>query len=222
MGFIKDNTNTFTVYLTDFGKQKYLEGGLKDSIVYFSLSDNTNYNIFTPNIDEIPPFDAVTASSGLYNVGDYVLFNTKYYKLKNHTTSSVTPNLNMVAWELVKVFNAKSIDPQSIAVINHGPSPSYKTSLPDSSTSISDVFTQPTLRGTEYINVVKLDYKLTDGNINSATDIDIDNSKSIRRAILGIKNNTFKNYLVFESDLNNEDLSLLTYTEVFGTIPNFN
>lgn len=46
MGFINDNTNTFKICLTDKGKEMFLNGGLKDAVVFFSLSDkDSNYDI---------------------------------------------------------------------------------------------------------------------------------------------------------------------------------
>jgi len=222
MGFIKDNTNTFIVYLTDIGKQKFLEGGLKDSIFYFSLSDDSNYNFYQPNIEEIPVFDSVKSGNGEYKVGDYVVFNTKYYVLKQETTSSITPNLNLISWDLVKIFNPKTLQDQSIAVLTHGPNPSYKTSLPDSGAYVSDVFTQTALRGTEYINCIKTDFNTVSEGFSSAYDIDINGSKIIKKAILGTKRNTQKSYLIFSSEANPiNTYSLLTYTEIVGAIPNF-
>ena len=73
MGFIRDNTNSFEVYLTDLGKQKFFEDGFKDSISYFSISDtDSNYTIFNPALNEIIPFEKMSE----INVGDVVSFNT--------------------------------------------------------------------------------------------------------------------------------------------------
>ena len=84
MGFIKDNTNTFEVYLTDLGKQKFFDGGLYNSIKYFSISDNdANYDLFSnsgttfnPNIittQSIPTINHVneniTTLGNLENIG---------------------------------------------------------------------------------------------------------------------------------------------------------
>ena len=48
MGFIKNKDKyTFTVYLTPLGKQKFINGGLKNALKYFSLSDaDENYTFF--------------------------------------------------------------------------------------------------------------------------------------------------------------------------------
>lgn len=48
MGFIKNKDKyTFTVYLTPLGKQKFINGGLKSVLKYFSLSDaDENYTFF--------------------------------------------------------------------------------------------------------------------------------------------------------------------------------
>jgi uncharacterized delta-60 repeat protein len=71
MGFIRDNTNSFEVYLTDLGKQKFFEDGFKDSISYFSISDtDSNYTIFNPALNEIIPFEKMSE----INVGDVVSY----------------------------------------------------------------------------------------------------------------------------------------------------
>ena len=73
MGFIKDNTNTFQVCLTDLGKQKFFDGGFKDAISFFSISDgDSNYDIFNPSLNEIIPFNDM----GVINIGDVVSFDT--------------------------------------------------------------------------------------------------------------------------------------------------
>lgn len=48
MGFINNKDKyTFTVYLTPLGKQKFINGGLKNALKYFSLSDaDENYTFF--------------------------------------------------------------------------------------------------------------------------------------------------------------------------------
>jgi uncharacterized delta-60 repeat protein len=73
MGFIRDNTNSFEVYLTDLGKQKFFEDGFKDSISYFSISDtDSNYTIFNPALNEIIPFEKISE----INIGDVVSYIT--------------------------------------------------------------------------------------------------------------------------------------------------
>jgi hypothetical protein len=48
MGFLKQNTNQFKVYLTPKGKELMTNGGILSSISYFSLSDeSTNYNVIS-------------------------------------------------------------------------------------------------------------------------------------------------------------------------------
>ena len=49
MGFINNKDKyTFTVYLTPLGKQKFINGGLKNALKYFSLSDaDENYTFFS-------------------------------------------------------------------------------------------------------------------------------------------------------------------------------
>jgi len=43
MGFIKRNKYTFEIYLTDRGREAFVNKGFKNTIAYFSLIDNTNY-----------------------------------------------------------------------------------------------------------------------------------------------------------------------------------
>ena len=72
MGFIYDNTNTFEVYLTDLGKEKFFDGGFKDSIAYFSLVDSdANYQIFDPSQNEVLTW--VTGTT--YSVGSIVKYS---------------------------------------------------------------------------------------------------------------------------------------------------
>lgn len=44
MGFIKRNKYTFEIYLTDKGREAFINNGLKNEIKYFSLIDNSNYD----------------------------------------------------------------------------------------------------------------------------------------------------------------------------------
>jgi hypothetical protein len=43
MGFIKRNKYTFEIYLTDKGREAFVNRGFKNTVAYFSLIDNTNY-----------------------------------------------------------------------------------------------------------------------------------------------------------------------------------
>ena len=43
MGFIKRNKYTFEIYLTDKGREAFVNKGFKNSVTYFSLIDNNNY-----------------------------------------------------------------------------------------------------------------------------------------------------------------------------------
>jgi len=43
MGFIKRNKYTFEIYLTDKGRDAFVNKGFKNSVTYFSLIDNNNY-----------------------------------------------------------------------------------------------------------------------------------------------------------------------------------
>lgn len=58
MGFIKDNKNTFEVYLTDLGKEKFFNGGFKDAVTFFSLVDSdNNYSLLNPEQNVFDPTD---------------------------------------------------------------------------------------------------------------------------------------------------------------------
>ena len=43
MGFFKRNKYTFEIYLTDKGREAFVNRGFKNTVAYFSLIDNTNY-----------------------------------------------------------------------------------------------------------------------------------------------------------------------------------
>lgn len=47
MAFITGNTNEFTVYLTDKGREAFFNNGLKDNVAFFSLMDgDANYKVY--------------------------------------------------------------------------------------------------------------------------------------------------------------------------------
>ena len=53
MGFFKRNKYSFEIYLTDKGRETFVNNGLKNEIKSFSLIDNTNYqqlDSFDPTI----------------------------------------------------------------------------------------------------------------------------------------------------------------------------
>jgi len=53
MGFVKKNKYTFEIYLTDKGRETFINNGFKNSVVYFSLIDNSNYqqlDNFNPHV----------------------------------------------------------------------------------------------------------------------------------------------------------------------------
>lgn len=188
MGFIKDNTNTFEVYLTDLGKQKFFDGGFKDAISHFSLCDSdSNYNIFVPNSLEVLPYDYYT----VYSFNDIVNASGFFYRYINETPDSgIIPSTTPNYWEKIVLFNPTNLSPQAIPTINHVGT--KKTSLgngvADSDDYINDVFVQVPLRG------------------KVADDIEY------RRALLGTKQNTQKDYVMFEPAINtNATLNILTY-----------
>jgi hypothetical protein len=43
MGFIKRNKYTFEIYLTDKGREAFVNKGFKNTVTHFSLIGNTNY-----------------------------------------------------------------------------------------------------------------------------------------------------------------------------------
>lgn len=43
MGFIKRNKYTFEIYLTDKGREAFVNKGFKNAVSHFSLIDNSNY-----------------------------------------------------------------------------------------------------------------------------------------------------------------------------------
>jgi hypothetical protein len=189
MGFIKDNTNTFEVYLTDLGKQKFFDGGFKDAITYFSLCDgDSNYNILVPNSQEVLAYNYST----VYSYDDIVVDGGgTFYRYKSATPASgIIPSSVPNTWEKIILFNPTNLAPQPIPTINHVGT--KKTSLgngaADSDDYINDVFVQVSLRG-----------KIAD-------DIEY------RRALLGTKQKTQKDYVMFEPAINtNATLNILTY-----------
>jgi uncharacterized delta-60 repeat protein len=85
MGFIRDNTNTFQVCLTDLGKQKFFDGGFKDAISFFSISDgDSNYDMFDPSLNEIIPFN----DKAVINIGDVVRFDS-YAPINNNSIYNI-------------------------------------------------------------------------------------------------------------------------------------
>lgn len=195
MGFISENMNSFEVYLTDLGKQKFFDGGFKDSIAYFSLSDCDNdYKVFMPDIETIPLF----LQSNIYTVDSFVKFsdNGKYYRLVVPYVGITPLPTNNTYWNQVYVFNPTVIADQPIPTIDHvNLSTSRKTSLanglPSSDDYSSEVFTQVPLRGKTADN---MQYK---------------------NGLLGIKSEAIKELLMFEPDLNSNDtISILIYTDI--------
>jgi hypothetical protein len=190
MGFIYDNTNTFEVYLTDLGKQKFFDGGFKDSITYFSLvDDDVNYDIFEPAQNEVLTW----VSGNTYNIGDVIKYNNKFYrKTSLNQLSPLTEYIptNLAYWDEIRLFDSTNIGLQPISTINHVTG--ITTSLANGSTQDDDfshdVFIQTTLRGKKVDNII------------------------YRRALLGVKTNTQKNYILQEPDLNSDQtISILTY-----------
>jgi hypothetical protein len=190
MGFIYDNTNTFEVYLTDLGKERFFNGGFKDSITHFSLIDSdSNYDIFKPTQSEVLDY----VSGKIYEVGSVVKYLNKFYrKVKPDPSLLINePPTNLDYWDVITVYNTNVIASQTIPTINHADS-GNKTSLVNGSDEyVNEVFTQTTLRGSF-----------------------VDN-KTYKRALFGIKNNTQRSYILYEPDLNSDEtIGILTYINI--------
>ena len=185
MGFIKDNTNTFEVYLTDLGKEKFFNGGFADSVTFFSVSDSSNnYDIFKPSQNIVLEYDP----SKTYPVNSIVEFNNLYYRKVRVGSGDPT---NTLIWDEIIVYDSTMIEPQPIPTINH--QNTLKTSLGNGlDENIKEVFTQTTLRG-----------KIVD-------------NKTYFKGFFGVKNNTQKDYVMFEPDLSSVDESniILTYINI--------
>jgi hypothetical protein len=192
MGFIKDNTNTFEVYLTDLGKEKFFNGGFKDSVVYFSVCDgDSNYDIFSPSSKQILTYDYYT----VYSYNDIVESSNIFYRYKSATPASgMIPSTTPTIWEQIILFDPTVITTQPIPTINHHGTKS--TSLGNSSGTIgddyiNDVFVQVPLRG-----------KVSD-NIEYS------------RALLGTRQTTQRDYIMREPDIDtNQTLNVITYINI--------
>lgn len=191
MGFILDNKNTFEVYLTDIGRRKFFEGGLKDSVAFFSISDSdSNYSIFDPTISQVSEYEV----GEVYEIGSIVEYSGNYYRKvsvnpENPTMEYIPTNLTY--WDRIYLLDGNSVEQQPIPTINN--KPYYKTSLmngndEDSSEFIYDVFTQTPLRGKSVDNI---DYE---------------------RALFSVKTNSQRSYVLYEPDLSSSDnYGVLTY-----------
>jgi len=183
MGFIKDNTNTFEICLTDLGKQKFFDGGFKDSITYFSLSDGgSNYEIFIPDPNLVKDFD----DSIVYPAESIVKYSGKYYRAKEESPADIFINVEGL-WEETILYDPTKITTQAIPTIDHVGT--KKTSLGNGVDGefINDVFTQTQIRGSVSDNI------------------------EYRRALLGTRDDTQKDYIFYEPDINIENIGVLTY-----------
>ncbi len=191
MGFIKDNTNTLEVYLTDLGKEMFFKDGLKNAVAYFSICDgDQNYSYFNINPNTLPMYD----QNKTYFYGDVVKHNFRSFGIKifRCIVESTTGAFIGSNWEVLEiVFNPTVIDNQPIPVINH--EGTKLTSLGNNieGNFISDVFIQTPLRGSIADNI---EYK---------------------RALFGTKHDTQRDYVMREPDINlTTTTSILTYIKV--------
>jgi hypothetical protein len=191
MGFIKDNTNTFEVYLTDLGKEKFFNGGFKDSVVYFSVCDgDSNYDIFSPSSQQILTYSAST----VYSYNDIVKYGDLFYKYKSATSASGILPTTSGTWDQIVLFNPTVITPQPIPTINHHGTRS--TSLGNASVTVSD----------DYINDVFVQVPLR-GKVSDNIEYG--------RALLGTRQTTQRDYIMQEPDIDtNETLNLITYINI--------
>jgi hypothetical protein len=191
MGFIKDNTNTFEVYLTDLGKEKFFNGGFKDSVVYFSVCDgDSNYDIFSPSSQQILIYSAST----VYSYNNIVKYGDLFYKYKSATSASGILPTTSGTWDQIVLFNPTVITPQPIPTINHHGTRS--TSLGNASGTVSD----------DYINDVFVQVPLR-GKVSDNIEYG--------RALLGTRQTTQRDYIMQEPDIDtNETLNLITYINI--------
>ena len=176
MGYIQDNTNTMQIYLTDLGRQRFIENGLKDSIAFFSLSDDSsNYDVLLPDPTEVLPYSSASLST--YNPGDVVATGTTYYRFKIGTGSRTAPPSGW--WDSIITFNPTVITKQPIPTIDHVGT--LKTSIGNNNAFnddyLSDVFTQISLRG------------------------DIVDNNTYARNLKAVKSNTYKSYVFYQPDV---------------------
>lgn len=116
MGFIFDNLNTVHLYLTDLGKLKFLDGGLKNSIKKFSAIDSFNYHVFKPNTIDIKEY----SEFNIYEYGEKVKYENNYYKLIsfNNNPPAPTDSLN-VDWLQIYPYEQSNINSQHIDGFKH-------------------------------------------------------------------------------------------------------
>lgn len=191
MGFIKDNTNTFEVYLTDLGKEKFFNGGFKDSVTYFSICDgDSNYEIFSPSSQEILTY----SSSTVYSYNNIVKFGGLFYRYKSGTPASGISPTTSSTWDQIVLFNPTVITTQPIPTINHYGT--RTTSLGNSSGTLSD----------DYINDVFVQVPLR-GKVSDNIEY--------RRALLGTRQTTQRDYIMQEPDIDtNQTLNVITYINI--------
>ena len=172
MGFIIDNTNTFEVYLTDLGRQAFLENGLANAIAYFSISDeDSNYGVFTPDPTEVIQYTGTSLST--YVPGNVVVSGDTFFRFKIGSGSRTAPPSTW--WDKLIVFNPTVLTPQPIPTINQ--QNSLGTSLGDGTPGYyNDVFTQTALRG------------------------DIINGQTYSRLLKTVNKGTLGSYVFFQPD----------------------
>lgn len=185
MGFIQDNTNSVEVYLTDLGREKFLNGGLMTAIKYFSITDDdSNYDFFTQNPNEVLTYDSSNLSN--YVPGDYVVTGGTFYRFTIGTGSRTAPPSNW--WIPTILFDPNVITSQPIPTINHNGT--KLTSLGIDTNFINDVFIQTRLRGSV-----------------------VDN-KNINNVITTIKSNTQRSYVPYNPDVAQSVAPITTYINV--------
>jgi hypothetical protein len=186
MALIKDNKNSFEVYLTDLGRLKFIEGGFFEAIQSFSLSDSgANYRVFNVIKSDVLPYSEETT----YNVGDVVQYLNEYYEkvleFSEDFSGDKSPE-NLTYWNRVVLYDSTNLDQQRIPGIRHYGK--YKTSIEGEGSFIDDVFLVEKYRG------------------------GILDNKPYRKLLLHTNNNSQRDYILFEPDFNSTDtLGILTY-----------
>jgi hypothetical protein len=121
MGFIKRNKYTFEIYLTDKGREAFINNGLKNSVAYFSLVDNSNYqqlgnfdphNITEQTIPTIRYYDTkeVNKNSDVYTqnsergaVDNNILFTNGFLGVNQRTQNNYVVYEPDISTETVKI-----------------------------------------------------------------------------------------------------------------------
>lgn len=190
MGLINKNNNSFEVYLTDLGREKFFNGGLKDAISFFSLSDSdNNYSYFYTPENEINDYQGTGFT---YNINTVVKYNNNFYIKTSVNPANPTQEYlptNGSYWNEITVFDTTNINKQRLPMVNHNNE--YTTSIKDGGGNdifINDIYNQTILRG------------------------DIVDNKIYDKGLFNVKIKKIKEPILFEPYYDSDDsLGILTY-----------